>query len=314
MISEREITSLKNCTPRVDRPIFFIGAPRSGTTIVFEAFSSHSNLAWFSNFLHRFPGHPIVSVVSRLAISPNLMGWKRQNGESRFRIPRPYAVECFPAWERCCGRKFRFDFLSNQTVSETDKRNTIELVSRVTKYQGKQRFTAKITGPPRICYLDSIFPDAFFIHIMRDGRAVSNSLMRVGFWKKGGGFERPWWTGGLTQEDMETYDRYDKSPLVLAAIQWRRIILAAKEEASRIAPQRYLQVKYEDILREPLSFMDKLIEFSELPASEKVETYVRKKSRFRDMNFKFAHDLSGRDLTVLNEVIGDVNSSLGYTV
>ena len=45
------------------------------------------------------------------------------------------------------------------------------------------RLLIKITGWPRIGYLDEIFEDARFIHIKRDGRAVASSLLHVNFWR-----------------------------------------------------------------------------------------------------------------------------------
>jgi hypothetical protein len=319
MITEAKIRGSQTAMPvgrpatRVDRPIFFVGAPRSGTTIIFEAFSAHEDLAWFSNYSHKFPRYPVLSVISRLAYNNEFIGSKKQHGESAFRLPRPYAIECYPAWELCCGEKFRFDFLIDAKASEAEKEKAIELTHRVMKYQGKSRFVAKITGPTRISYLNSIFPDALFINIVRDGRAVVNSLMKVSWWKKGGGFDKPWWRNGLTDEDLNTYQRYDKSPIVLTAIQWRRIMLVARQEAAMIDPSRYIEVRYEDALQEPFSYIDKLADFSQLPRSKKVHDYITTKSSLKDMNFKFSKDLKTSDIKLLDEVIGDVNRQLGYT-
>src|SRR6185503_19102246 len=202
-----------NC---VDRPIFVIGAPRSGTTVVYETLSSHQHLAWFSNLFLKFHQVPMVAVLSRLTASNRLMGAKKQKeNQSRFRVPWPHAVECYAAWEQCCGRKFRFDFLTNQVATEEERKKTVELVARVMRFHGKPRFVAKITGPSRIAYLKSIFPDALFIHVVRDGRAVVRSLMKVDFCKRGGGYAKPWWSGGLTEEDMQAWKRHEDSPLVL---------------------------------------------------------------------------------------------------
>jgi hypothetical protein len=296
----------------VDRPIFFVGAPRSGTTILFEAFSAHEDLAWFSNYSHKFPRYPILSVISRLAYNNDFMGSKKQNGESAFRLPRPYAAECYPAWELCCGEKFRFDFLIDAKATESEKEKVIQLAHRIMKYQGKPRFVAKITGPTRISYLNSIFPDAIFIHVIRDGRAVANSLMKVSWWKQGGGYDRPWWRNGLTDQDFDVYQRYDKSPIVLTAIEWRRIMLVARQEAAAIDPSRYLEVRYEDALQDPFSYMDKLADFSQLPRSKKVHDYITRKTSLTDMNFKFSKDLKASDIKLLDEVIGDVNRQFGY--
>ena len=296
----------------VDRPIFFVGAPRSGTTIIFEALSAHEDLGWFSNYLHKFPGYPGLSIVSRLGFSNRLLSAKKQNGRSAFRLPLPYAVECYPAWRLCCGEKFSRDFLINAKATDVEKAKIIRLVKSVLKYHGKPRFATKITGPSRMSYLKSIFPDALFVHVVRDGRAVVNSLMKVDFWKNGGGYEKPWWKGGLTEEDMDVYRAHNNSPLLLAAIQWRRIMLVAREEAAAVDPRNYIEIRYEDALHEPFSMMDQLLDFLRLRRSSKVHDYIRHNSAFKDMNFKFSKDLRGDDVRLLNGVLGDVNAMFGY--
>ncbi len=45
------------------KPIFFIGFPRSGTTVAFEAFCQHRTLGWPSVYTERFPTHPGINVV-----------------------------------------------------------------------------------------------------------------------------------------------------------------------------------------------------------------------------------------------------------
>ena len=200
----------------------------------------------------------------------------------------------------------------NAHASESEQEKATQLAYRVMRYQGKPRFVAKITGPTRISYLNSIFPDALFIHVVRDGRAVVNSLMKVSWWKKLGGYEKPWWRNGLTDEDFKVCQRYDNSPIVLTAIQWRRIMLIARQEAAAIDPSRYIEVRYEDALRDPISCIDKLVDFSQLPRSKKVHDYIRTKSAFKDMNFKFSKDLKTHDISLLDEIIGDVNCRFGY--
>lgn len=50
----------------IDRPIFFIGIPRSGTTVSFEVFAAHEALAWRSNYIDVFPRWPRAELVRRL--------------------------------------------------------------------------------------------------------------------------------------------------------------------------------------------------------------------------------------------------------
>jgi hypothetical protein len=201
------------------KPIFFIGVPRSGTTISFEVFSAHEELAWFSNNLERYPNFALVSFIARITRFNGLRGAKKQiNKQSWIKNILPYPTESYAVWESCCGSKFLYDYLVGQSATDVERYKTRRMIAKVMSYQGKKRFAAKLTGPARIEYLNSIFPDAIFIHVVRDGRAVVNSLMKAGFWKKRGGYDRPWWQNGLTKEDFEIYNQYSKSPIALAAI------------------------------------------------------------------------------------------------
>jgi hypothetical protein len=100
--------------------------------------------------------------------------------------------------------------------------------------------------------------------------------------------------------------------LSLAAIQWRRIMIIARQEAATIDPRRYIEIRYEDTLQQPFATLDRIIEFSQLKRSEKVHDCIKTKSSLRDMNFKFFKDLKGGDISLLNEVLGDVNTQFGY--
>ncbi len=42
----------------VDRPIFFIGMPRGGTSLTFASFAAHGDLGWFSQYMDRAPWLP----------------------------------------------------------------------------------------------------------------------------------------------------------------------------------------------------------------------------------------------------------------
>ncbi|GAJ21506.1 unnamed protein product, partial [marine sediment metagenome] len=81
----------------------------------------------------------------------------------------------------------------------------------------------KLTGWSRIEYIKELFPDAKFIHILRDGRGVANSLINVDFWK---GWEGPhkWRWGMLNEEKMKEWNKYDQSFVILAAMEWKILV------------------------------------------------------------------------------------------
>ena len=198
----------------------------------------HGSLIGWENH----PNLPIASILSRITFLNIFRGAKKQIAkQSKLRNLLPYPDECYAVWEVCCGSKFAFDYMIDQVANDREKRKTINLISKVMYFHGKKKFAAKLTGPSRMHYLNSIFPDSRFVHIIRDGRAVVNSLMNVDFWRKKGGFKKPWWKNGLTNNDLRMYDRYKQSPLALAAIQWRRIIKVARDEALEISKDSILR-------------------------------------------------------------------------
>ena len=42
----------------IHQPISSIGIPRSGTTIIYEAFARHKSLGWLTNLAQNFPHSP----------------------------------------------------------------------------------------------------------------------------------------------------------------------------------------------------------------------------------------------------------------
>ena len=48
------MSSLPAKDPKIDRPILCFGTGRGGTTVFLRVLSEHPDLAWFSNYTHRF--------------------------------------------------------------------------------------------------------------------------------------------------------------------------------------------------------------------------------------------------------------------
>lgn len=173
--------------------IFMIGMPRSGTSILSEAFSLHEDLAFLSNYNNSFPSFPSLALISQLAniemFGVSLRGSKKQKkGAMAFaRKYLPHSMEAFPVWEYCCGRDFSFEYLLDTKAEPGVVQKTRNYMSTVLKCQQKARLFAKFTGPSRASYLRSIFPGCYFINVLRDPRSVVASLLHVDFWKEGGG-------------------------------------------------------------------------------------------------------------------------------
>jgi hypothetical protein len=291
--------------------------PRSGTTLIFEAFGARPDIAWLSPLLQRMPWFPAVAMVSRLAdVTPAL-----RQSVSRTDQQRPWAnrlrigpVEAFGFWEHCCGTKFRYDYLLAAEASSEEAKRVQSRIAGIVRYHGKQRFAAKLTGPGRISFLSSIFPDARFVHVVRDGRAVVRSLLRVPFWRRRDRMVRPAWDNGLVEADFVDWRRYHRSPLALAAVQWRRVVESTRMEAERIAPDRYAEVHYERFVGNPAETLDSIAAFCGLPPAPEAREFLRARFELRDMDFQWREELQAEEIQALQALVGRTLRAFGYEV
>lgn len=302
----------------IEKPIFVIGMPRSGTTILSEAMSVHEDVGWFSNYMNELPYIPELSILARIISMPGI-GWylrgkKRQSkGFGSFiRSYLPYSVEAYPVWTRYCGDKFLWDYMINQVANDTEKRRIRTVIKKVIALQGKQRFFAKLTGPPRICYLNSIFPDAYFVHVLRDPRATVSSLLKVSFWEKGAGMQRPWWRNGLCQGYVEEWINSGRSPVALAAVQWKQVVELAWQESKIVDSSRYIELRYEDFVRTPRGALQEIFNKVELPHSQSVQRYINSIGKVQNMNFKYRQNLTRSDILLIEKITLNTARKAGY--
>jgi omega-hydroxy-beta-dihydromenaquinone-9 sulfotransferase len=308
-------------TPPIDRPIFVVGMPRSGTTLVLEALAARDDLAWFSRPMNRFPALPVLSVLERLAaLHPYLRSTAYRSDQQgaggralrRLERLRLGPTEGIPVWRRWFGARVSHEFMLGAEATEPERQRARRLVAKLLRYQGKRRFVAKITGPGRIGYLSSLFGDCRFLHVIRDGRAVVNSLMRFPAWRETFRFHKPAWSGGLTEDDLATWRDCGSSPLALAAIEWRAVVETTRREAARLGDGRYTELRYEDFVADPHSGLDELTEFCGLAPAPAAHDFLDRRIRPRDMNYRWKHELGSEEIELLDRVAGELLIELGY--
>jgi len=299
----------------IERPIFFIGMPRSGTTILFEAFARHPSLAWVSNYCRMYPGKPWVNGLRPLLDNRfvKLYGNKKQYGETRLlNIYFPQPDEAYQFWNLHTSLRFGRDCLEGQQCKEPYRGNIRRVVSSIVTWQRKKRFSAKLTGPPRIHYLRSIFPDAIFVHVVRDGRAVVHSLLNVPFWKEKGGFIEPFWNGCLSEEEHNSWMESGSDPGILAALQWRRVIELTRREGKELGAGQLYEVRYEEFMDAPHESLDRLCRACGLSLSDSVHEFIDNGPQLCNMNYKYEKDFAKEYLTKLNASMRPIIDELRY--
>lgn len=292
----------------IKNPIFFIGMPRSGTSIIFEAFAAHKDLGWLSNYSNRMPAFPYINLIHRMFFCAQ----GRKNQYQKIPIYKrilPEPQEVYNVWNRFFGQKFAETFLANCSPSEDEIEKCRKYIKHILWAENKSRFCAKFTGPPRIRFLSRIFPDAYFIDVVRDPRATVSSLLLLDWWKKRG-LTKPFWEGALKSSDLEIWEDTGCSPVALAALQWCSVYEATVDEISGL-DNKYYRVKYEEFMTSPLATIEQLVSYCGISKCEKMKNYVSSQS-YKNMNYKYNENLPIKDIKLIEYIAGKHMKKLGY--
>jgi hypothetical protein len=109
--------------------------------------------------------------------------------------------------------------------------------------------------------IENVFPAAQYIHIIRDPRAVALSIMKA----------------------AETSPGIRESSYVEAAVRWKKSIRNARALATRIGPQCYAEVRYEDLVHHPERELRRLCGFLGLSYSNVMLEFHQGASKLGDV-------------------------------
>lgn len=284
----------------VPRTAFLVGTGRCGSTLAHELLCAHERVGFVSNvddnlptpaWLDRVTGPvfrglpPAASRKGRLRFAPS-EAWQvldREVSPILSHPPRDLVAADATPWLRARTRSFFLDRA---------------------RRQGADVFVHKFTGWPRSGFVDACLDEPRFVHVVRDGRAVVNSWLQMDWWQ---GYRGPgqWQWGPLDQADQATWDDSGQSFPVLGALLWRRLIHATETARAAIEPQRWLTVRHEDLVADPLAALEQIVGFLDLEATqgfrERVSARPVRQGRLEAWHDDLGHDVSEAITQVMSD-------------
>jgi hypothetical protein len=238
-------------------PIFIIGHWRTGTTLLHELLILDPRHTYATTYECLEPNHFLVSerVLTRLFffLTPShrpmdnmSAGWDRPQ-EDEFALcmlglPSPYLKIAFPNRPEPYPESDDLEMMPPR-ARDAWKRSFFRFLQMLT-YKDPGRLVLKSpTHSCRIPTLLELFPDALFVHIVRDPHVLFPSTVTL--WKT------LWKVHGLQIPNYDDLEEYV----------FRKFThLYERLEAGRqlIAPSRFHEMRYEDLVREPIGEMQKL--------------------------------------------------------
>jgi hypothetical protein len=291
---------------QVVKPIFIVGTGRCGSTAFHHVLGVHPQTMWLSGFAEEFPTHPEWNRAAVAAMNNPLL---RRIFHKRIKPGENYGFWYTHAYGFAePGR----DLVADDVTPRV--RRQLHSVFQRMLTRRRHRILIKLTGWSRIGFLNEIFPDAKFIHIVRDGRAVASSYLHINEWQWRGWYgPYSWRYGPLSAEDQAAWEASGKSFAALAGIQWRIHTRAIDSARLHVDPARFLQVRYEDFCDEPLETCRRVVDFAELERSPMFERHVAG-TRITDMSNRYRKDLSPAQQTLLTRLLRDDLLKYGYDV
>jgi len=240
-------------------PLFLVGTGRCGSTVLHRMLAEHPHLAFISRVLTRFP--------TRLDLQrAALRLWDFSLLPSRLR-ERVGPTEGWPFWDHHIpGFSTPYRDIRRDDVSAKAEATTHKLFAEMTA-GSRQRVLVKFTGWTRLGFVKHVFPSAKIVHIIREPHPVVRSMLDVSWWHGWGGPEK-WRWGPLSEGEQRVWASHGQSFVVLAAIEWAKIMRAYRESLEVLSPEDradVLEVCYDELCNAREETMSKLLDFASLP-------------------------------------------------
>jgi hypothetical protein len=242
----------------IPRPLFLVGSERSGTTLLRIMLDSHPKIAFFFEFQYA------------VTLMPEFPGWPDLNAYYTY-LEIDYT---FQAARLTIDKSLDYPKLINSFLRQKQDRDGKPLVGATVHHHFDK--------------LLRIWPDAAFIHIIRDGRDVGRSVMELE------------WAGNMYMAVQRWID---------AEALWSRL-------RQELAAGRSIEVRYETLVSEPENTLREICKFAGVPYHPAMLEYPSRGSTYASPSPKgigqWKTKLSPRQVQLAEARIGTMLTERGY--
>jgi hypothetical protein len=240
-------------------PIFIVGHWRTGTTLLHELMIQDERFNFPNTYECMEPNHFLLTerlftrmfrflTPSHRPMDNMAAGFDRPQ-EDEFALcmlgqPSPYLTIAFPNRPPVCPEYLDLEGVPPRAL-EKWKAVFLRFLKQLT-YKNPKRLVLK--SPPHSCrikVLREMFPDAKFVHIVRDPHVVFPSTLNL--WKS---LSR---THGLQTPNFDWAEEY-------VFTTFNRVYAKLEEGKREVPPTHFYELRYEELVRDPMAEMQKIYE------------------------------------------------------
>ncbi len=223
--------------PRIDRPVFVVSSPRSGSTLVFETLARARGLFTVGGESHRV-------IESVPGLHPRDHDWL-----SNRLIASDATAPIADRLRRGFAEQLR------DRGGNPPRAGTVRLLEKTPK------------NSLRVPFLASVFPDARFVYLYRDPRETVSSMLDA--WKSGRfvtyadlpGWSEPPWSLLLVPGWQDLVGR---SLADIVTTQWSTATEVLLDDLEQLDPDRWCVTSYDAIVRDAQGEMERLAAFCDV--------------------------------------------------
>ncbi|WKU06722.1 sulfotransferase [Micromonospora sp. HUAS LYJ1] len=296
-----------------------VGTGRCGSTLVQELLSRHPGVGFVSgvddklsrlNLGGRLNGPLYRRSAPRPAGMTSLRHSRRLLEKGRLRVAPSEAYHLLDrhvvaGFSRPCR-----DLTAEDLTPYLRRRLRAFFDARIAR-QGCRLLLHHVTGWPRTGFLRAGYPELRVVNVVRDGRAVTNSWLQMGWWD---GWRGPdnWFLGPLPTDLRQEWEEYDRSFPVLAALGWKMLMDRFAEARAAHPEGQWLDVRYEDLLADPRAEVARMLDFLGLDWSPAFEKGFGRYRFHAGRQAAYHEELGGAQLAAVERVLDKPLRQWGY--